>query len=68
LVVIADDRNYWGFKDYGVNLLTQIDVNRGFECLAGYDFQNYTGRDAVLVIQQQTEHVNAFIAQIRSET
>jgi outer membrane cobalamin receptor len=61
-----DDHDFWGFKDYGVNLLTQWDVNRGFEYLAGYDFQNYTGRDAVLVIQQQTEHVNAFFGQIRT--
>jgi outer membrane cobalamin receptor len=61
-----DDHDFWGFKDYGVNLLTQIAVNRGFEYLAGYDFQNYTGRDAVLVIQQQTEHVNAIFGQIRT--
>jgi len=61
-----DDHDFWGFKDYGVNLLTQIAVNRGFEYLAGYDFQNYTGRDAVLVIQQQTEHVSAFFGQIRT--
>jgi outer membrane cobalamin receptor len=61
-----DDHDFWGFKDYGVNLLTQIAVNRGFEYLAGYDFQNYAGKDAVLVIQQQTEHVNAFFGQIRT--
>jgi outer membrane cobalamin receptor len=61
-----DDHDFWGFKDYGINLLTQIAVNRGFEYLAGYDFQNYSGRDAVLVIQQQTEHVNAFFGQIRT--
>jgi outer membrane cobalamin receptor len=61
-----DDHDFWGFQDYGVNLLTQIAVNRGFEYLAGYDFQNYSGRDAVLVIQQQTEHVNAFFGQVRT--
>jgi outer membrane cobalamin receptor len=65
-VSVADDHDFWGYKDYGVNLLTQIAVNRGFEYLAGYDFQNYTGRDAVLVIEQQTEHVNAFFGQIRT--
>ena len=63
---VADDHDFWGYKDYGINLLTQIAVNRGFEYLAGYDFQNYTGRDAVLVIRQQTEHVNAFFGQIRT--
>jgi outer membrane cobalamin receptor len=61
-----DDHDFWGFKDYGVNLLTQIEVNRGFEYLAGYDFQNYSGKDVVLVIQQQTEHVSAFFGQIRT--
>jgi outer membrane cobalamin receptor len=61
-----DDHDFWGFKDYGINLLTQIAVNRGFEYLAGYDFQNYSGRDAVLVIQHQTEHVNAFFGQVRT--
>lgn len=61
--VNADD--FWGYKDYGVNLLAQIAVNLGWEYLAGYDFQNYTGRDAVLVIEQQTEHVNALFGQLR---
>jgi outer membrane cobalamin receptor len=61
-----DDHDFWGFKDYGINLLTQIAVTHGFEYLAGYDFQNYTGRDVVLVIRQQTEHVNAFFGQIRT--
>ena len=65
-ISIASDHDFWGYKDYGINLLTQIAVNRGFEYLAGYDFQNYTGRDAVLVIEQQTEHVNAFFGQIRT--
>jgi vitamin B12 transporter len=65
-ISVASDHDYWGYKDYGINLLTQIVVNRGFEYLAGYDFQNYTGRDAVLVIEQQTEHVNAFFGQVRT--
>jgi outer membrane cobalamin receptor len=65
-ISVADDHDFWGYKDYGINLLSQIAVNRGFEYLAGYDFQNYTGRDAVLVIEQQTEHVNAFFGQIRT--
>jgi outer membrane cobalamin receptor len=63
---VADDHNFWGYRDYGINLLTEIAVNRGFEYLAGYDLQNYTGRDAVLVIAQETEHVNAFFGQIRT--
>lgn len=65
-ITVVNSDDFWGFKDYGVNLLTQFDLNRGFEYLAGYDFQGYTGRDAVLVIQQETEHVNAFFGQIRT--
>jgi outer membrane cobalamin receptor len=65
-LTVADDHDFWGYKDYGINLLTEIAVNRGFEYLAGYDFQNYTGRDAVLVIEQETERVNAFFGQIRT--
>lgn len=63
---IAEDHGFWGYRDYGINLLTQIAVTRGFEYLAGYDFQNYTGRDAVLVTEQQTQHVNAIFGQARS--
>jgi vitamin B12 transporter len=65
-ITLANYEDFWGYRDYGVNLLTQIAVNRGVEYLAGYDLQNYTGRDATLVIQQETEHVNAFFGQIRS--
>ncbi len=63
---VAEDHGFWGYRDYGINLLTQIAVNHGLEYLVGYDLQNYSGRDAVLVIQQETEHVNAFFGQIRS--
>jgi hypothetical protein len=65
-ITVANDHDFWGYRDYGINLLAQIAVNRGFEYLAGYDFQNYTGRDAVLVIEQQTEHVNAILYRGRS--
>jgi vitamin B12 transporter len=65
-ITLAEKDDFWGYKDYGVNLVSEIAVNRGLEYVAGYDFQNYTGRDAVLVIQQQTERVNAFFTQIRS--
>jgi outer membrane cobalamin receptor len=65
-ITVANNDDFWGFKDYGVNLLTQIAVNRGFEYFLGYDFQGYTGRDAVLVIEQETEDVNAVFAQVRT--
>jgi len=61
-----DDRDFFGFKDYGINLVTEWNLNPGVQYVVGYDFQNYNGRDAVLVIQQQTEHVNALFAQVRT--
>jgi outer membrane cobalamin receptor len=65
-ITVANNDNFWGYKDYGVSLLTEIAVNRGFEYLVGYDFQNYIGHDSVLVIQQETERINAFIGQVRT--
>src|SRR6202034_4774350 len=53
-------------RDSGINLLTEFAPTRGLVYVAGYDYQDYTGRDAVLVIQQETEHVNAFFGQIRT--
>jgi outer membrane cobalamin receptor len=63
---VAEDEGGWGYRDSGINVLTEFAPNPGFVYVAGYDYQNYTGRDAVLVIQQQTEHVNAFFGQIRT--
>jgi vitamin B12 transporter len=65
-ITVANNDNFWGYKDYGLSLLSEIDVNRGFEYLVGYDFQNYIGHDSVLVIQQETERINAFIGQVRT--
>ncbi len=65
-ITVANNDNFWGYKDYGVSLLSEIAVNRGFEYLVGYDFQNYIGHDSVLVIQQETERINAFIGQVRT--
>jgi outer membrane cobalamin receptor len=65
-ITVANNDDFWGYKDYGVSLLSQIAVNRGLEYLVGYDFQSYIGHDAVLVIQQETERINAFIGQVRT--
>jgi outer membrane cobalamin receptor len=63
---VAENEGGWGYRDSGINLLTEFAPNRGLVYVAGYDYQDYTGRDAVLVIQQETEHVNAFFGQIRT--
>ncbi|MGA0606148.1 TonB-dependent receptor plug domain-containing protein [Phenylobacterium sp. VNQ135] len=64
--VIVDDLAYWGYRDYGVNVLAKLNLHRGFEYQLGYDFQNFNGRDEVLLIADQTERVHAFVAQVRT--
>ena len=64
--VIVDDLTYWGYEDYGVSVLAKLNLLRGFEFDLGYDFQNFNGRDEVLLIAPQTEKVHAFIAQVRT--
>jgi outer membrane cobalamin receptor len=60
------DQEFWGFKDYGVNMLAKFAPNRGLEYFAGYDFQNYSGEDEVLLIGPNTERVHALFGQIRT--
>jgi vitamin B12 transporter len=64
--VIVDDLTYWGYEDYGVSVLAKLNLHRGFEYQLGYDFQNFNGRDDVLLIAQQTEKVHALVAQVRT--
>ena len=65
-VDVISDKEFWGFKDYGANLLAKLTPTRGFEYYAGYDFQNYSGEDAVLLIAPNTETVNALFGQVRT--
>lgn len=64
--VIVDDLTYWGYEDYGVAVLAKLNLHRGFEYQLGYDYQNFNGRDEVLLIAQQTERVHALVAQVRT--
>ena len=65
-VEVISDQEFWGYKDYGANLLAKLTPTRGFEYYAGYDFQNYSGEDEVLLIAPNTETVNALFGQIRT--
>jgi vitamin B12 transporter len=56
---------FWGYHDYGVNLLGKYDIAKGVEAYFGYDLQMYGGRDEVLVIQQQNETTQAGFGQLR---
>lgn len=64
--VVVDDLTYWGYEDYGVAVLAKLNLHRGFEYQLGYDYQNFNGRDEVLLVAQQTETVHALVAQVRT--
>jgi vitamin B12 transporter len=63
---VISDREFWGYKDYGANLLAKLTPTRGVEYFAGYDFQNYSGEDDVLLIAPNTETVHAVFGQVRT--
>lgn len=64
-LVVISDHEFWGFTDYGVNALARYSpAGLGLEFYGGYDFQNYTGKDVVLYIEQQTEQVHAIFGEI----
>ncbi len=48
--------------------MAKFKLNSAFDEIVGYDFQNYEGHDAVLVIQQQTESVNAVFGQVATSS
>ena len=63
---LVDDNLFWGFEDKGLNVLAKMNFGGGFEYVAGYDFQQYSGRDDVLLIREQEEEVHAVFAQVRT--
>jgi outer membrane cobalamin receptor len=65
-VIQVNNNTFWGYKDYGLNALAKFAPGHGMEFYAGYDFQNYNGRDDVLLIAQQTEKVHAVFGQVRT--
>lgn len=62
---LVSDKEFWGFEDYGINLLGQYKVTDAVTVLGGVDYQNYKGEDQVFLIAQQTEDVVAPFAQVR---
>jgi vitamin B12 transporter len=63
---LGSDRDFWGFKDQGVNALVKITPGTKIDYYVGYDYQKYGGRDDVLLISQNDESVNAIFGQIRT--
>jgi outer membrane cobalamin receptor len=63
--VISDDE-FWGFEDYGANLLAKFSPGGPLEYLAGWDYQHYSGEDQVFLIAPLSETVHAPFAQLRT--
>ena len=61
---VIDDHDHWGFVDRGVNAMAKLEPTRGVDLYLGYDFQNYNGSDAVLVIAPHSESVHAVFGEI----
>jgi vitamin B12 transporter len=66
-LIVSSDNEFWGFKDYGLNLLGQYQLNPDITLLGGVDYQNYNGEDQVFRIEKKTEDVIAPFAQVRWE-
>lgn len=62
---VINDRDEWGYDDYGANVAGRYVAPGGSQLLLGYDFQSYSGRDYVLLIDEQAETVHAGFAQFR---
>jgi vitamin B12 transporter len=65
---VVENDGPWGYEDYGLNLLVKLKLGQKFDYFVGYDLQNYSGSDAVLVITQHTESTQALFAQIRTSS
>ncbi|MET0282436.1 MAG: TonB-dependent receptor [Steroidobacteraceae bacterium] len=61
-----DDSAFWGYKDFGLSAAASMKLARGLEYHVGYDFQNYRGRDEVLLIEGLTEKAHAAYVQLRT--
>ena len=65
-IVVYPPGTFWGFQDYGGSAVMKLNLHPGLEYLVGYDFQNFNGRDDVLLIGKLTEQVHAGIFQVRT--
>jgi outer membrane cobalamin receptor len=59
-----EDHGAWGYTDAGLNLMTKVATTPWLDSILGYDYQAYSGSDAVLVITQKSESVNALFGHV----
>ncbi|MTJ83877.1 MAG: TonB-dependent receptor [Telmatospirillum sp.] len=64
-VIVRNDKNYWGFLDYGVQGQGEVTLPGGHALVMGVDSQWYEGRDEVLTIASNTAEAYGVYAQIR---
>lgn len=64
-VNVINDRERWGYDDYGFNLKGRHVTAGGSEILGGVDYQSYEGEDFLLRIDGKAETVTAGFVQFR---
>ena len=65
-ILVKYNKAFWGYRDMGVNFLSKFKLHDGLEYFLGYDYQNYNGRDEVLLIGEGSEYVHALFGQVRT--
>jgi vitamin B12 transporter len=65
-LITVSNREFWGYEDYGLTAMARVRSESGLEYAFGYDRQEFSGRDDVLLIADRTESVDAFFGQIRA--
>lgn len=65
-IVVYPAGTFWGYQDWGGSAVVKLHLHPGLEYLLGYDFQNFNGRDDVLLIAPTNEKVHAGIFQLRT--
>jgi vitamin B12 transporter len=63
-IQVVDDADFWGYRDAGASALARLALGGRIDAYAGYDFQRYSGNDAVLVIAEKSESVHAVFAEL----
>jgi vitamin B12 transporter len=61
----SSNHDLWGYEDWGINFLNSYRFDRGDEILFGLDYQNYWGKDEVLIIKGKHEEAYAAFVQYR---
>jgi len=61
---VIENNGPWGYTDQGANGLVKYSPIPALNAYLGYDYQTYSGSDAVLVISKHSESVNAVFGEI----